>query len=196
MSNLPLDIDVNRLAKSKDIVNEGNQIGQLLLQSRDTVVPLSATYLAQNHPELFPSPKSKKAETVTAEKNFKRMKDRIQQYVKGIIASGEALYQLDGHYFYINIHNRRFQLWSYRLAGARGKDLKALAPIDMHKHAVERRLEILHKQEIIIKEKYYVNRGFGGLRPRAHTYSEDNIDFNAMEYDSEYGWYVNVGDIG
>lgn len=196
MCNLPLDIDVNRLAKSKDMVNEGNQIGQLLLQSLDTVVPLSPTYLAQHHPNLFPSPNNNK-ENVSDEKKFRQMKDRIQQYVKGIIASGETLYQLDGHYFYINIHNRKFQLWSYRLAGARGNNLKALAPIDMHEHAVERRLEMLHKQEVIIKHQYTVNRGFGGLRPRAHVYhvySEDNVDYNAMKYDPDYGWCVSLGD--
>jgi len=194
MSNLPLDIDVNRLAKSKDLVNEGNQIGQLLLQSIDTVLPLSPTYLAKHHPEWFPPRKNKKEENISDEIKFRRVKDRIQQYVKGIIESGETLYQLEGHYFYINIHNRRFQLWSYRLAGARGNDLKALAPSDMHKHAVERRLEMLHEKEVIIKHQYYINRGFGGLRPRVHTYSEDNIDYNAMEYDPEYGWYVSLDD--
>lgn len=55
LSNLPLNITVDRLASWQDITAKGSRLDQAWERQSLGVVPLEKTWLAQNHPDLWPS---------------------------------------------------------------------------------------------------------------------------------------------
>ena len=60
LSNLPLDIDVDELRSTREIVQGGNRIEQAFARQDDGVLPLRPEWLAANCPDLWPTAEAAK----------------------------------------------------------------------------------------------------------------------------------------
>jgi len=127
MSNLPLNIDVDHLIKWKDMVSGGSLIEKILAINPSVVLSISPKFLAENYPEYFSTSVAKKEAAL-------------------IQSSAELLNEGKERYFNSTFLGKCFKLWSYRIEGASGRNLTAIAGIDMEWPYVQQQLENNHKK--------------------------------------------------
>jgi len=133
MSNLPLDIDVDHLIKWKHMVSEGSRIEQILARSPNIVLSISPLLLHANYPEYFSISIAKKEAAL------------IQKLAE--------LSDDSGYCFNSTFLNKQFNLWPYRIIGASGRDLTAIAGDEKVYAYVLQELEKTHQESILLKTR-------------------------------------------
>jgi len=164
LSNIPLDLDIDRTMHWKDLKKGGERIELLLLNDVDSVFPLSPKYLYENFSDVF--------KTLSAAKGW------VTEFIKSGSTSGK-----NREFFYSSLLDKTFHLYRYRIEGSSGRPNKALAPINLSPDDVEYQLMNLHGKEIKLKPPFPVLRRFKDLQPHIHENSEYSLEY--VEY-NEY----------
>lgn len=149
LSNLVLDIDVDHFLTWKELHTGGTVIERSFSFHKKGVMPLSADYLYDTRPKLFPS-------VDMAKQTIKRFKDSINVNSQSDIAQkkGENAHGLLSDTFYLIVINTTCHLINYRVKHAQGRDKTALIRSGMNIDSIKECLKQIHDEFIIDKDRY------------------------------------------
>lgn len=174
LCNLPLDITVDYLTSFKALVTWKTAIEKALMRAPHEILPLGSDYLVSRYPDLFT--------------NESMVKNKV-----GAAGLAQSITNIKKTTNHLVFNGEEYNLIGFRLEGGRGKNMKAIAPIDMKFSIVKEHLKEIFQKDVEICE--YIKRGMANVTSIINDvdYEYERYYHLPLQYDlvNDF-WYVVV----
>ena len=180
LSNLPLDITVDKLVSLPVLIKGKTAIKRALLLAQNDVLPINPDYLLKNYSNLF--------------KTLDATKKALQAFN---FSARMRKCKTVGVNSYVVINTRRWNLITFSVKGRRAKPINALVDAKMTQGQIKYRLRTIFGAAITVVDSTLKAYGLEHLKPKPSPWDGIEDDFTKNKRCSRYstyndGWYEEV----